>query len=85
VNYSRDHGSDPREKFWDHTESRRNKHDKLVDNIRWIGVWVMAAIVLLPPYLLGVTVVGGAALYICIMGARRMGIRSGGLDRLTVA
>ena len=43
-----------------------------VEKLRRVGLLVLAAIVLLPPYLLGLLAAGGSVLYVCIAAVRRM-------------
>jgi hypothetical protein len=54
-------------------QSRKERRDKLVDIMRRVGLGVLVAIVLLPPHVLGILALGGAVVYICILGVQRLG------------
>lgn len=55
---------------------RRDKREKQLELFRRVGFGALAAIVLLPPYLLGLLVLGSGCVYICIVLARSMGMRN---------
>ncbi|PKS10232.1 hypothetical protein jhhlp_001982 [Lomentospora prolificans] len=64
-----------RSKVEEHIRTRQDERDSLVDNLRSIGMWLVAAFVLLPPHLAVLVALAGATLYICIQGPNSLGIR----------
>ena len=54
--------------------SRRETMDRKVEWLRRVGIWLVAAVVLLPPRLLGMAAAVGAAAYVCIWSAKHFGI-----------
>lgn len=63
-----------------HMKQRREDGERLVDRVRQYGVWVVAALVLVPAQLLILAAAGAGFLYICIIGARKLGIRLRGAE-----
>ncbi|TDZ36314.1 hypothetical protein C8034_v000942 [Colletotrichum sidae] len=59
----------------DHLKRRRDGGDRLVDKMRQYGVWVVAALVLVPVPLLVLASAAVGFLYICIIGAWKLGTR----------
>ncbi|KAF6815680.1 tetratricopeptide [Colletotrichum sojae] len=68
-------GSFAQETMKNHMKQRREAGERLVDRVRQYGVWVVAALVLVPAQLLLLAAAGVGFLYICIIGARKLGIR----------
>ncbi|WQF76004.1 hypothetical protein CDEST_01018 [Colletotrichum destructivum] len=58
-----------------HTKRRPDEGDRLVGKIRRYGVWIVAALVLVPLQLLVLATAGVGFVYICITGARKLGMR----------
>ena len=56
---------------------RGAKQARLVALFRRAGLVLLAAVVLLPPYILGALAVGGVVVYICMAAARSISRRQG--------
>ncbi|KAL0931710.1 uncharacterized protein CTRU02_212663 [Colletotrichum truncatum] len=54
---------------------RQDEGGRIVDKIRQYGVWAVAALVLIPAQLLILAAIAVGFLYICIIGARKLGVR----------
>ena len=57
---------------WKAAANNGEAQARRVEKLRRVGLLVLAAIVLLPPYLLGLLAAGGSVLYVCIAAVRRM-------------
>ncbi|KAK2728824.1 hypothetical protein CKAH01_02874 [Colletotrichum kahawae] len=58
-----------------HTKRRQDRGGRIVEKVRQYGVWIVAALVLVPMQLLVLAAITVGFVYICILGARKLGIR----------
>ncbi|KAI3527943.1 hypothetical protein CABS01_15821 [Colletotrichum abscissum] len=58
-----------------HTKRRQEEGDRIVDKFRQYGIWIVAALVLVPFQLLLLVAAAVGFVYICIIGARKLSIR----------
>lgn len=63
-----------RDKLRGHAQRRRQGQEDLVAAVRRYGVFAVAALVLLPPQLIALLAACAAAVYVFILGARRVAV-----------